>query len=253
MSRKQWLQPLVVVGLICVSSTVLAQNRPTQGPPPGGFGFGGGGFGGGLVDLLRREDVREELEIVDDQVQDLQAIADSLRDRGRELFGGLRDLSEEERREKFRSAIDQITKETEEKISEVLLPHQMKRAKQLAFQMRLRGGTARALTSGDLTEQLGVTDQQREALEKKSQEVEAELRQKTEQLRKEAQDKLFSVLNAEQRKKLEELVGEPFEFQRIEFRFGGDQQGRFGQGRRDNGGNRPGDRGDGRNRRPETE
>jgi hypothetical protein len=242
-----FVRTLVVVSLICCSSTLLAQDRR---PPIGGFGFGAG-----ALDILRRADVREELEIVEDQIKDLETIGEEMRTRARELFGGLRDLDPEQRREKLRESFRQIAEEAENKVSKVLLPHQMKRMKQLTYQMRFRGGTGRALTDGDLAEELEISEEQREALRKKAEEVEAELRQKVNQLRKEAQDKLLSVLSAEQRKKFEEMIGEPFEFQRTEGPAGGGfgGQGGFFQRRRGEGGDGREGRNEDRNRRSTTE
>ena len=60
--------------------------------------------------------------------------------------------------------------------------------------------------------ELGITDEQRKELKKKRAEVEEKLRLKLDQLRKEAQEEIFSVLTPAQRDTLKELVGREFEF-----------------------------------------
>ena len=105
-----------------------------------------------------------------------------------------------------------LSANTDEKVNEILLPHQRKRFDQLRLQTQMRNSGAGALENEKLIEQLGITDEQREELKKKRAEVEEKLRQKLDQLRKEAQDEIFSVLTPAQRDTLKELVGREFEF-----------------------------------------
>ena len=182
-----------------------------------------GGFPGlgGPLELLVREDVRKELELLDDQVRDLQALRDRLRDRMREMVTqrmregtpGAEGNAENQRvefRERMRKLMEQVNAEIRQEVSEILLPHQMKRLDQLTLQLRMRGGL-NAL-GGDVAQQLGVTDPQREQLRAKFEEVEREYRRKVAELRRQAQDELLTVLTPEQQAKLRDLMGEPFEF-----------------------------------------
>lgn len=242
-SRKLLVAALAVVCVVSVCvTTALAQpgGRGGRGGRGGGMGGFGGGFGGGgLTGVLMREDVRKELELVDDQIADLQKLGEGRRERMGEMFSGLRDIEDrEERSRKFREIMEKAQAEIEKEISKVLLPHQMKRAKQLAFQLSLRGGAGRALTGGgSLAEELGVTESQQEKLRAANEKLQDELRQKIAELQNEAQEELLKILTPQQQAKFKDLVGEPFEFQRMEFRRPGGEGGRGGAA-----GRRPGGR-----------
>ncbi len=221
------------------------------GQPPGGFGFGGFG-GGNLSNLLRRQDVRKELELLDDQIAKLDELEQAERERMRQQFentgqdrerrrdgAGRRDGERrpegEARRgqdappqaedfraamEERRVAMEQREREIKEKISEILLPPQMERLEQLAIQMRLQGG-AMALLNPDVLGKLDVSDEQREQLRTKAEETDRELQRKMAELRREAQAQAVATLSTEQQAKYKELIGEPFTFQSEPPRFGG--------------------------------
>jgi len=166
---------------------------------------------GGLAEVLRREDVRKELELLDDQVAQLQKLAEGRRDQMRDLFSGLRDVPQEQRGEKMRELFQKAQKDLEGEISKILLPHQMKRAKQLEMQLRLRGGLGRM--NDQAAQDLGLTDDQKEQLRAKSDELEAGIRKKLAEMRAQAQDELLKSLTPAQQAKWKDMVGEPFEFQ----------------------------------------
>ena len=99
--KKNWLSFAVLSCFVMVSgSMVLAQG---QNPPPGGGrgGFGGfGGFGGGAggeLMLLNRTDVQDALEMVEDQKEKLRTAMEYYQGKIRDMFTGMRDLSQEER------------------------------------------------------------------------------------------------------------------------------------------------------------
>ena len=228
-SRKLLVAAMAVVCVVSVCvTTAMAQ--------PGGRGGRGGGMGGfggsGLTGVLMREDVRKELELVDPQIADLQKLGEGLRERMGEMFSGIRDIEDrEERMTKMREIMGKAQAEIEKEVGKILLPHQLKRAKQLAFQQRLRGGVGRALTGGgSLAEELGITEPQQEKLRAANEKLEAELRQKIAELRSKAQDELLKVLTTKQQAQFKDLVGEPFEFQQQQF--GGPGGGQRGGGQR---------------------
>jgi Spy/CpxP family protein refolding chaperone len=219
--------------------------------PGGGFRGGGGpgGFfgGGGVFGLVTRDEVQEELQLVDEQQEKVETVVDEARDQLREemqsMFRDMRDLSDEERRARFdeiRERMDQFNTELEGKLKKVLLPHQFERLKQIDVQQRIQQRGASALTSGELAEALNLTDEQREKLEQRAEEVREELQEKMRQLQTEAREKMLDVLTAEQRAKLNELMGDSFEMREDFGRFGG--RGGFRGGRGD------GERGRGRDR-----
>lgn len=225
------LCPAVAIAIVC--SVGIATAQP---PGPGGpGGFGGRGFGGMMANpmmIIRSEQIQKELEIVDDQLKELEAIGEDMRD----SFQGLRDLSQEERDQKFRD----INKEFESRLNEVLLPHQQKRLKQITNQFSSRGreGIAGSLTDGDLAKELNITDEQKAKLKTVGEEARQEMDEKLKKIRSEMEEKVLSVLTDEQRKQYKEMVGEPFELDFRQAFQGGRGRGGFGGGGGGNQGNR---------------
>jgi Spy/CpxP family protein refolding chaperone len=238
---KRWMCFVAAALAVCMlGSEAFAQ--PGRGGPGGGFGgFGGGGGGfGGPLGVLRDEQAREELGITDDQMEKLRAIQERMGERMRDQFRGLRDLSEDERRERFSQMREQMQEQQEElqkEIDGVLLPQQRDRLKQIALQQQMRFGAQNALGSPNVAKELGITDEQREKLQEAARAAEEELREKTDKLREEAREKVLSVLTASQREKLKQMIGEPANLgggpgQRFGGQRGGGQGGRRGGGDR---------------------
>jgi Spy/CpxP family protein refolding chaperone len=208
-----------------VAGLALAQ-PPAGGPPPGGPPFGGPGgpggpggfFGGGIAGLVQMPEVQREVELTDDQKTELgklrNEIRDQIRNQMQDSFNGMRDLSDEERQariDQIRTQMDTIRKDVEAKLQKVLLPNQFDRLKQIDLQSRVQREGAAALTSGELADQLGLTDEQREQLQQKSEQVQQDLQTKIRQARLDARNQLLDVLTAEQRAKLETLMGAKFD------------------------------------------
>jgi Spy/CpxP family protein refolding chaperone len=250
--KSRCLAIAAVLAVILVAAPAFAQRQ-------GGRGFGGafgGGFGGGGISgLLQIEEVRKEIELVDDQwaqVQKINEEARAAREQGGGFdFRGLQDLPEAEREKKiaeFREQAEKRAKETDAKVKEVLLPHQTERLEQLAVQ---RQGV-RALANAEVQGKLGFNDEQKKKIAS-IQEAQNERmrtafqrggnqegnRPNFEEMRAQAQKDeadMLAVLTDDQKKTFEELKGEPFEFPQRGF------GGAGGQGRRPGG---DGQRGDG--------
>lgn len=221
---KRFFLSLAVAVIVAASATAaFAQPGGGFGGPGGGFGGGFGGGGGGGLDLLRDENVRKDLELVDEQVEKLTEIQGRMREVMGDFFRNnapdfrnMRDLSEDERRaqfDSFRTKVEEAVAPIQKEVDEVLLPHQKERLKQIQNQARMRGqGTSQALTSGTLAEELGITDEQKEKLRAVEQEVQAELLKEIERLRTDAREKVLEVLTPEQREKYKTMMGSPIEF-----------------------------------------
>ena len=227
----------VVCVALSITTAAVAQGPGQRRGPGSGGGFGD--FGG--TSLLRNEAVQKELELVDEQMEKLTKLGEEMRAEFGEMFKGMRDLSSEERREKFEGLREKMTgirEKLQKDVDGILLPHQRDRLSQTQFQMQNRGrGTSGALGNDRVAEQLGITEDQKEMLAKIGVEVREDMAKKMQKIREEAQEKLMSVLTPEQKAKFKKLSGEPFEMPRPDF------------GRRDSG--RGGDRGGDRPRRPE--
>lgn len=242
LARIKWFMALVAIGFLVAAVPATAQQAgqdrggQDRGGPGGRFG-GGGGFGGGALNLLQREEVREELELLDDQVKQLTELREKSTAKMRDLFANTRPGGDagNDRREEMRETFRKFAEETQAEVDKVLLPHQSKRLKQLEAQMRMRGGGVLGALGGDVAQQLGVNEAQQEKLREKARELEADLRKKTNELRKQAQEQLLASLTAEQRAQFKELIGEPFEFK-------DDGPGGFGFGGTGGGGGQGGGR-----------
>jgi len=238
------LASAVCVVVTLISATAFAQPGGGRGPGGGpGGGRGPGGGGGGGLELLMREDVRKELEIVDSQYEELRGLGDEMRDEMREMFSGLRDLSQEERQEKFaelREKMAESREKIQDKVDDILLPHQRDRLKQLSVQSQMRRGTSAGLSSPAIVEELDISEEQLEKLREAAAKAQEELNEKVAKLREEAKEDILKVLTPSQRKKLEELTGEPYEFQNTWGRGGGERGGDRGCERGGRGGDRGG-------------
>ncbi|MEQ8785573.1 MAG: hypothetical protein RIC55_04710 [Pirellulaceae bacterium] len=223
---------MAVAALVAlVADSAMAQpGGRGRGGPGGGGGFGGGFGGGGAMDLLQNQSVQKELELLDDQVAQIRELSqdNSARDRMRELFGGLRDLPEEERRAKITEAFATMRQEQQKEIDKILLPHQSERLGQIENQMAARRGGG--VIGGQLAEDLGITEQQREEMREAAEKAFAEMREQQQKLQAEAQEKILAVLTPAQRQKYKQMMGEPFDYQADQGGRGGFQRGGGGGG-----------------------
>jgi Spy/CpxP family protein refolding chaperone len=231
--------------VVALSVTSLAWAQPGGGRGPGGFG---GGFGGGsLLDLARIEAVQKEIEAVDDQVKGIEKLSEEMRaSRGERPQVDWRNMSEADREKamaEMRKQREAEAAKANAKLGEVLLPLQIERLEQISLQMR---GTA-ALADPKVAAKLSLTEDQkkkleaaatanREAMQQAFQGGNREgMREKMEQLRKDADAKVLAVLTADQKAAFEKLKGAAFTM----------PEGAFGRGPRggDQGGQRGGDQG----------
>ena len=99
------------IGLSC---SAMAQGRGGDGGGPGGGmrGMFGGGNNSSMM-LLMNEKVREELDLVDDQVEELTALQEEIQTEMRDLFSGLGDMDPSERQSAMEKMRADMTKMTE--------------------------------------------------------------------------------------------------------------------------------------------
>ncbi len=173
-----------------------------------------GGFGGGAIFLLGQKSVQEELKLSEDQVQKVKELSD----KQRESFQGLRDLSQEDRRAKMQ----EMAKANDKALAEILKPGQLKRVKQISLQQQ----GAFALVNPEVAKALNISEEQKD----KIREIQTKARdesqglgrdeegaKKRQEIRKATNEKVMGVLTAEQKAKLKEMQGKPFEG-KFEFR-----------------------------------
>jgi uncharacterized membrane protein YgcG len=248
---------------------------------PGSNRFGGGRRGGGGADfgsLLRSEQVQTELKLDEGQLAKIVAISEKSREQSRELFSGMRDLSDDERRakgEELQKKMRQLQTDMRQQLETVLNATQVKRLDELTLQIRGIG----AFADSEFCGKLSITDEQKQGIDDiiaAQRDMQRELfgsmrelrdlddderttrltkmREKGEEITRETEAAVLELLSEEQRTSYKQMKGEPFELDRRSM-FGGGRGGPDGQrGRGRAGGGRGGDGGRGANRpqRPEA-
>ncbi len=196
-----------VPGLVVVFAASFALAQPGAGGR-GGFGGGTGGFGGfggggSVLTTLLNDQVQKELEVSDEQKASLTKLNEESRGQ-RPDFQALQNLSAEERADKMKEfqaqALTRAT-ETNKKVNDILLPSQQERLKEIIVQTR---GVQAAANNEDLAKALGLTDEQKQKIK----DIAAEDVQKI------IEEKILTVLTADQKAKLEKMKAKKFELDR---------------------------------------
>ncbi|MCC6125316.1 MAG: hypothetical protein IT426_10165 [Pirellulales bacterium] len=227
------------IALISLATVALATDLQAQGQRGQGQGRGrgmggmmggpGGGPGGGMTMLLMNEAVQKEIELTADQKEQLQKLSTETRDAMRARMGDMQNLSQEERRAKMqemRKEMEEAAAKTQKKVEGILLPHQLKRIKEISLQMQ----GLRALANPEVVKELGLTEEQQakiKSINEESMKAMQEMfqggfrnlsdeertaaREKMDKSRKDIETKLTDVLTAEQKEKLEKMKGEKFD------------------------------------------
>lgn len=213
--------------LVAIFSVMaLVAGALAQGGGRGGFGGQRGGFGGGPLQLLMRDDVKDELKLTSDQttkVTDLQAkqrenMRDAMQNSGIQ-FGP--DMSDADRK-KIADVMAKLNADVQKEVDGILTTEQGKRLKELTVQ---RAGVGIANNPAFQAE-LGITDDQKTKLgdlQKKQQAAMMSLFQNQDMSREDRQaameknnkimtDEIGKILTDDQKKKITEMGGAPFTF-----------------------------------------
>lgn len=265
MTRQFATTAIIFLTALTLALPTVAQDERGRRGGPGGFGGPGGGARSSdmlMLGLLRSNEVREEIDLMPDQADAFQKLAEQSRG-NRPDFARLRDASEQERAkmmEEMRENMEKQAKETREKMEEILLPEQMARLNEIAIQQM---GTA-ALSDPKIAAALKITDEQQKKMDSIREEAtnqiremftggdrsqfrerQEEMREKLTEAREKSEKDMLAVLTSDQLIKFDELKGEPFEMPEPRGRGG------FGGGRGGPGGDA--DRRGGRGGRPDRD
>jgi len=165
--------------------------------------------GGSPLGLLSNRKIREDIEMVDDQYEQLKDLHSQIQSRLGERIRSI-DFSDTE---SAAAEISRIRKSAEEDMDKLLLPHQTKRLKQIRMQSQLqRRSLVEILSSNPFKADLEISDQQLKELRDSNKEIQADLQREIEELREKARKKLLSKLDKNQRNQIEEMLGDRFEF-----------------------------------------
>lgn len=186
------------------AQTIAGSTNPGLGPRSGPFE---------PLTLLARADVRQELELIADQQAQLLDLRGKTRREARDRFAEIRTGGAAGAQGRIRQVAGELQQRVWSALSQILLPHQLDRLRQIQLQRQLRNGGAAILVREGLVEQLEITEDQRAKLQSTGRELEAEYRRRLQTLRAEMREKVLAVLSPEQRQRLDQLTGAPFEFQ----------------------------------------
>jgi prefoldin subunit 5 len=223
---------VLICGLLLVGTPLSAQVVVQ-----GGAGGAGGGWSyanpmGQSLQYLLYPQVQSELDLLPDQKAALDKIRNEMTAKLQDAYKELKDVPPADRQAKYLEVYSRVGADTDKRVAEVLLPHQTKRIRQIALQMRLANsgyGSAAAFNTDDVAKELGVTPEQIEELKKREAELRQEIQDKTREfykkLNEETREKLLGVLTAAQREKLRELQGEKFELNPYAFPGAGNPKG----------------------------
>lgn len=209
-------------GPIVISSSRMSFSGDGEGGSPTfevitGGDMMGDMFPGGKVDplsLLDNKGVREELELVGDQLEKYQQAQKELKEKIMEktklLTSGdmdpatLGSLAKE---------LGEMKRAGQQQMEAMLMPHQLDRLKQVALQMQMkRRGAAKTLLSDQVAEELGIDEAQKKRIKAREKELKKELAERMEKLKLEIREKLLAELTSEQKAKLEAMSGDKFDY-----------------------------------------
>jgi hypothetical protein len=159
--------------------------------------------------LLSNPRVREDIEMVDDQYREFQERQLALQ---REMADQLRQIDFTDT-ENLPSQIKEIRNSAEREMNELLLPHQVKRLRQLRMQSLLqRRDLVQVLTADPIKSDLEITDEQSQELRDYQVQMQEDLQREIAKLQDKARSRLLSKLNPSQKRQVEEMIGDTFVF-----------------------------------------
>jgi hypothetical protein len=222
---------IVIVAMAALACASFAQGGGEQGGRR--MGMMRGGMMAPMSMLVNRADVQKELGISVEQRSKLRELQDKMQEERRAQFENMRGGGPPDP-EAMRKMFTEMEAKSNQALSEVLSPEQLKRLKELSLQ---RSGM-RALMNPNVQKELGLSagqiakidelqTKQRDAMQAvmekmRNGEIEREeLRDLFEKNNRIMDDELGKLLTDAQRAKLDEMKGKPFTFDP-------DEDGRFG-------------------------
>ncbi len=170
------------------------------------------------LSMIGNSQFQEELNLVPEQKDQIKQLNKDFSKRMSDFFKGDGGRINLEDPSAIKDFLAEIKETKAAKIKEILLPHQIERLKQISLQseMKMRGDSA-ALTGKKLAEALDIDDEQKKKIEEKAKELKTQLQKDIEKLKEKARSVLLDELSSEQRKKLESMLGEQFQFKQSSF------------------------------------
>jgi hypothetical protein len=175
-----------------------------------------------LFSISRNQVLLKELEIVDAQASELQKISLDFQQKftaislaNSKIMVEAQQAGKRVNYDDYLKPLNELSRQMEAALEEVLLAHQVKRIKQLAIrqQLQIQSGYADDLSLPlTLARQLELSPAEVQALQEMVKQTRAAYEEKVQKLQSEARDKILKSLPADKRKAFGDIVGEPFDF-----------------------------------------
>ncbi len=163
-----------------------------------------------VFNLAKDSGIRTELEIVDSQVKKLEELKAEYIERGNEISAETKSLAGKEAQQVTSQMWQENHKTTLKEIEKILLPHQVKRLNQIARQSSIK-----FVARGDrfkmyivIANQMGLSDSELKAFQKKVMKEKQEYEQNLRELMKKTDQAVFRHLPKKAQKRVDELFGD---------------------------------------------
>ncbi len=171
--------------------------------------------------MLRQTQYQSELDLSDEQIADIQAVQQDIQRQTSEMFRKNAELGGDGG-QLLGAAQAALSEKANEKINEILLPHQIKRLSQIRVQAQIRSRGANGLLDDDLFGSLRLTEEQKAKLAEKNREAQRDLQEQIRKLTERSRNNVLkSVLKPDQLEKLEKLTGDKYKAPARTFGFPG--------------------------------
>lgn len=171
------------------------------------------------MSMLGNTAYQQELGLADEQIDQIRDLSREYAKKMQEQFSGLEDGKLTLNPTEIKDVISKLNEEKQSRISDILLPAQVERLNQIKLQNQMRSrGDEQTLTSKKLMEELGIDEEQAKKIKERSKELKKQLEEDIQKLKEQAREDLFDELTSDQRKKINEMLGEKFDYKPMTFR-----------------------------------
>lgn len=168
-----------------------------------------GGANNSEFDLLADPKVRENIDMVDEQYEELQKLNAEVQSR---MADRIRNLNFSDR-DGLVDQLKEIRDEARKELETLFIPEQLERLEQIRNQSQLRGRSlVDLLTSDPLRSKLEISSRQTDELREVEREIEKEIEEEIAKLRERARKRLLSKLDQDQQDQVEKIFGDTFQF-----------------------------------------
>jgi hypothetical protein len=176
-------------------------------------------FADNIIGTLANPKMAAELELLEEQQESIKELMEEFGQIRQEVGQDMKDIWEaagdEERKEigkEYWRRVEEGRLEIVKQMKANLLPHQIDRVEQLSAQRMMTEGKGResaGLLSDQMINYLDIDANQKQRIQDKSEKLKQEVTEKIQKILEDAKQELLAELNADQKRKYEQLLGDP--------------------------------------------